>query len=94
MKNLQLDTVLSSFHLDTRNEMTQVAYKYPNKLSVQKARVMLDYAHVGGVDHYELHIPTYVHAEYKAVVEENVTTAASEHSSFICAVCLCLRIIQ
>jgi len=50
-----------------------------------KHRVVLDYAHVGGVDHCELHIPTYVHAKYKAVVEENVTTAASEHSSFICA---------
>jgi hypothetical protein len=63
--------------------MTQVACKYPNKLSVKKPRVMLDCAHVGGVEHCELHIPTYVHAEYKAVVEENVTTATSEHSSFI-----------
>jgi len=86
--------VLSSFHADTINGMTQVACKYPNKLSVKKHRVVLDYAHVGRVNHCELHIPTYVHAEYKAVVEEDVTTAASEHSSFICAVCLCLRNIQ
>lgn len=86
--------MLISFHLDARNGMAQVACKYPNKLSVKKPRVVLDYAHVGGVDHCELHIPTYVHAEYKAVLEENFATAASEHSSFICAVCLCLRIIQ
>lgn len=79
--------MLSSFHLGTRNGMTQVTCKYPNKISVKKPRVVLHYAH-GGVDHCELHISTYVHAEYKALVEENVATAANERSSFICALCL------
>jgi hypothetical protein len=73
--------------------MAQVACKYPNKLC-QETQIVLDYTHVGGVDCCELHIPTYVHAEYKAVLDENVATAASEHSSFIRAVCLYLRIIQ
>jgi hypothetical protein len=60
--------------------MTEVASKYPNKLFVMKPSVVLDCAHVGGVDDCELYILKCVHAKYKAVVAEKFATATSEHS--------------
>jgi hypothetical protein len=48
--------ILSTFHIRSKNEVTEVPSRYPNKLPVIKPNVVLDYTkHMGGVncsDHY------------------------------------------
>jgi hypothetical protein len=79
--------VLSTFlHSGSKNEMTEVPSKYPNKLLIKKLNVVLEYAVlIGGVHcigHVFAALP--VHREDEKWYEKNVLlSSGSEHSNFI-----------
>jgi hypothetical protein len=52
--------ILSTFHTGSKDEVTEVPSRYPNKPPIMKPNVVLDYTkHMGGVDHSEHHIVSY-----------------------------------
>jgi hypothetical protein len=52
--------ILSTFHSGSKNEVTEVPSRYPNKPPTMKPNVVLDYTkHMGGVDSSDHYIASY-----------------------------------
>jgi hypothetical protein len=44
--------ILSTFHSESKNEVTEVPSRYPNKSPIMKPNAVLDYTeHMGGINH-------------------------------------------
>jgi hypothetical protein len=52
--------ILSTFHTGRKDEVTEVPSRYPNKPSIMKPNVVLDYTkHMGGVDRSDHYTASY-----------------------------------